>query len=57
MYMIWGKHVRLTTNGAFGDKGSVDVDEDEDEETPFFNSLQNDCTCQKGILYNQNILK
>lgn len=32
--------LRFTTNGTFGDKGSLDVDEEDDEDCAFLASLQ-----------------
>ena len=34
---------RFTTKGAFGDTGSLNVDEDDDEDWPFLKSLQTPC--------------
>jgi len=36
-------YLRFTTKGAFGDKGSLDVDEDDDDERTFLKSLQKLC--------------
>lgn len=36
-------YLRFTTKGAFGDKGSIDVDEDDDDEWTFLKSLQKLC--------------
>lgn len=41
--------LRFTTKGAFGDNGSIDVDEDDDEDWPFLKSLQNPCFSLKHI--------
>lgn len=35
--------LRFTTNGAFGDNGSLEVDEEDDEEFPSFKSWQKLC--------------
>lgn len=37
------KTLRFTTKGAFGDNGSLDVDEDDDEDWHFLTSLKKPC--------------
>lgn len=44
--------VRLTTNGAFGDKGSLEVDEDDEADWPFLNSLQKACLIEDNKTLN-----
>lgn len=41
--LVEKRFLRFTTNGAFGDNGSLEVDEDDDEALPNLKSLQKLC--------------
>lgn len=40
MWLVTCIYIRLTTKGALGDDGSLDIGEDDDEDWPFLKSLQ-----------------
>lgn len=44
-------YIRFTTKGALGESGSLDVDEDDDEDFSFLKSPQNPCFSFKHTLH------